>query len=104
MGVVILNNNSIQSNRNSLRLSALQEDTLKLFTDLFLWELSVGKEPSQTCSQERDYQKDENDMMQGQISCDEHSNRLTTFNSYLWKSGLNQNWNPFNDYNPMPST
>ena len=82
--------------RNGLR-SPFKKPELKLFTDLFLWELSGRKEPSQTCSQERDYQKDENNMKQQQISHEYHSSRRTTFVSYLRKSGFKQNnyWREF---------
>jgi hypothetical protein len=51
------------STRNVLRLP-FKKPALKLLTDLSLWELSGRKKPSQTCSQERDYQKDENNMEQ----------------------------------------
>lgn len=94
--------NITSSIRNGLR-SPFKKPELKLFTDLFLWELSGRKEPSQTCSQERDYQKDENNMKQQQISHEYHSSRLTTFVSYLRKSGFKQNnyWKRicFNDHN-----
>lgn len=90
--------------RNGLR-SPFKKPALKLFTDLFLWELSGRKEPSQTCSQERDYQKDENNTkQQQQIPHEYHSSRLTTFVSYLRKSGFQQNnyWKriSFNEHNP----
>lgn len=93
---------NLTSLRNGLR-SPLKKPALKLFTDLFLWELSGRKEPSQTCSQERDYQEDENNMKQQQIPREYHSGRLTTFVSYLRKSGFKQNhWKRirFNEHIP----
>lgn len=91
MSWVTLNSNSTK-HQKCLKI-ALQEVTLKLFTDLFLGELSVGKEPSQTRSQERAYQKDEERMHEaGQASCEHRSSRLITLVSYLWKSGQKQNY------------
>lgn len=82
--------NTTWSIRNGLR-SPFKKSALKLFPDLFLWEISGRKEPSQTCSQERDYQKDENNMEQQKIPREYHSGRLTTFVSFLRKSGFKQN-------------
>lgn len=64
-----------------------QETCIKII-HWFIFMRLGRKEPSQTCSQERDYQKYENNMKQRQIPHEYHSSRLTTFVSYLWKSGF----------------